>query len=112
MVVIAFDQARMADYFAVARELRDAGIAAEVYLGRSGMRPQMKYADRRLSPAAIIIGDDELAAGAVTIKDLDLGRALAAGVADNKAWKDERPGQVTLPRDQMVAAVREIIARS
>ncbi len=112
VVVIAFDQARMADYFAVARELRDAGIAAEVYLGRSGMKAQMKYADRRLSPAAVIIGDDELAAGTVTIKDLDLGRDLATQSADRKAWKDERPGQVTLPRDQMVATVREIIARS
>ncbi|HWE47762.1 MAG TPA: histidine--tRNA ligase [Caulobacteraceae bacterium] len=112
VVIIAFDQARMADYFAVARELREAGIAAEVYLGRSGMKAQMKYADRRLSPAAVIIGDDELAAGTVTIKDLDLGRALASGLADRATWKEERPGQATLPRDQMVAAVRAIIARS
>ena len=112
VVVIAFDQAHMADYFAVAQELRAAGIAAEVYLGRSGMKAQMKYADRRLSPAAIIVGDDEFNAGAVTIKDLDLGRELAGQLADHKAWKGERPGQVTLPRDQMVAAVREIIARS
>ena len=52
----------------------------------------MKYADRRLSPAAVIIGDDEIAAGTVTIKDLDLGRELAAGVADNRAWRAERPG--------------------
>ena len=112
VVVTALDQNRMEDYFAVARELREAGIAAEVYLGRSGMKPQMKYADRRLSPAAIIIGSDEWEAGTVTIKDLDRGRELAGAVTDNKAWKDERPGQVTLPRDQMVAAVREIIARS
>ena len=112
VVIIAFDQARMADYFAVARELRDAGIAAEVYLGRSGMKAQMKYADRRLSPAAVIIGDDELAAGTVTIKDLDRGRELAGGLTDNKAWKEERPGQVTLPRGEMVAALHEIIARS
>ncbi|HEY3815273.1 MAG TPA: histidine--tRNA ligase [Caulobacteraceae bacterium] len=111
VVITALDQNRMADYFAVVRELRDAGIAAEVYLGRSGMKPQMKYADRRLSPAAIIIGSDEWEAGTVTIKDLDRGRELAAGVADNKDYKDQRLGQVTLPRDQMVAAVREIIAR-
>src|SRR5215469_1372579 len=111
VVVIAFDQAQMADYFAAAGELRAAGVPAEVYLGGSGMKAQMKYADRRLSPAAIIIGDDERAAGNVTIKDLDLGRELAGQVADRKAWKDERPGQVTLPRGQMVAAVREIIAR-
>ena len=109
VVVIAFDQSRMANYFDLARELRSAGIAAEVYLGSSGMRAQMKYADRRLSPAAVILGDDEIEAGAVTIKDLDLGRALAGGVGDNRAWREERPGQVTVPRLAFVAAVRRIV---
>src|SRR5690606_25670100 len=109
VVVIAFEQARMADYFAIAGELRAAGIAAEVYLGSSGMKAQMKYADRRLSPAAVIVGEDELAAGTVTIKDLDLGRELAAKVADNAAWRAERPGQATLPRAELVPAIRRIL---
>jgi histidyl-tRNA synthetase len=109
VVVIAFEQARMADYFAVAGELRAAGVPAEVYLGASGMRAQMKYADRRLSPAAVILGEDEIAAGSVTIKDLDLGRALSAGVADNNAWREQRPGQVCVPRAQLVDVVRKII---
>ncbi len=111
VVVIAFDQARMADYFALAGELRRAGIAAEVYLGSSGMRAQMKYADRRLSPAAVILGEDELAQGTVTVKDLDLGRELARGVADNEAWRAERPGQVTVPRAELLATVRQILDR-
>jgi histidyl-tRNA synthetase len=111
VVVIAFDQARMADYFAVAAELRAAGLPAEVYLGGSGMRAQMKYADRRLSPAAVILGEDEIAAGQVTVKDLDLGRLLAAGVTDNKAWREDRPGQVTAPRGDLVATVKAIVER-
>ena len=109
VVVLVLDQERMADYMAVAGELRGAGIAAEVYLGTSGMRPQMKYADRRLSPAAVIIGGDEFAAGTVTLKDLDLGRELASGVTDNAAWRAERPGQMTVPRTELVAAVRRIV---
>jgi histidyl-tRNA synthetase len=112
VVVIAFDEARMADYVALAAELRGANIAAEVYLGAAGMRAQMRYADRRLSPAAVILGEDEIAGGLVTIKDLDLGRQLAAGVADNKAWREERPGQVTVPRGELVGAVRAIVERS
>ena len=108
VVVVAFDEAMMADYFGVASELRRAGIAAEVYLGRSGLKAQMKYADRRLSPAVILIGEDERAAGQVTIKDLDLGRALASG-ADLKTWKGERPGQQTVPRAAMIDAVRAIL---
>src|ERR1700679_2192190 len=102
----------MADYFAVAAELRAAGLAAEVYLGTSGMRGQMKYADRRLSPAAVIMGEDEVAAGRVTVKDLDLGRELASGVADNQAWREGRPGQVTAPRADLVATVRAIVERA
>jgi histidyl-tRNA synthetase len=109
IVVIAFSQDRMADYFTLAREIRAAGIAAEVYLGGSGMKAQMKYADRRLSPAAVIIGDDELAAGTVTVKDLDLGRALAAQVSDNAAWRAERPGQQTIPRADLVPALKRIL---
>ncbi len=109
VVVIVFDQTAMAHYFAAAAELRAAGIAAEVYLGASGMKAQMKYADRRLSPAAVIMGGDEIAAGQVTIKDLDLGRALAAGVTDNQAWRTERPGQATVARSELVAAVRRIV---
>lgn len=109
VVVIAFDQSRMADYFAVAREIRAAGIAAEVYLGASGMKAQMKYADRRLSPAAVIVGEDELTAGTVTVKDLDLGRELAAQVTDNAEWRGQRPGQQTIPRGELTAALRRIL---
>jgi ATP phosphoribosyltransferase regulatory subunit len=109
-VVIAFDQAHMGDYFAVVTELRNAGHRGRGLSGLSGMRPQMKYADRRMAPAAIMLGGDEIAAGTVTIKDLDLGRQLASGVADNAAWKAERPGQQTIPRGDLVAAVRKIIA--
>jgi len=109
VVVIAFAEARMADYQAVAAELRAAGLAAEVYLGGSGMKAQMKYADRRIAPAAIILGDDEIAAGQVTVKDLDLGRQLARGIKDNAAWRADRPGQVTIPRADLVAAVRAIV---
>ena len=110
VVVLALDGALMGDYFALARELRAAGVPTEVYLGASGMRAQMKYADRRLSPAAVILGGDEIAAGTVTIKDLDLGRALAAKVVDNQAWRGDRPGQITAPRGELVAQVKRIVA--
>jgi histidyl-tRNA synthetase len=109
VVVIAFDQARMADYFALAAELRAAGVPAEVYLGGSGMKAQMKYADRRLAPAAVMLGEDELAQGTVTVKDLDLGRELARGLSDNQAWRAERPGQATVPRADLVKTIRAIL---
>ena len=108
VVIIAFSENDMGEYFRLAAEIRAAGIPAEVYLGRSGMKAQMKYADRRLSPAVAMIGEDELKAGTVTIKDLDLGRDLALQISDNKAWREGRPGQVTLPREEAINHLKNI----
>ena len=112
VVVIVFSQDDMQHYLDAVSELRNAGIAAELYLGRAGMKAQMKYADRRGSPAAVILGGDEISAGQVTVKDLDAGRALAAGVADNDAWKAARPGQSVVAREALVRTVRSIIEGS
>ena len=109
VVVIVFDQDSMDQYFAVVGELRQAGIASEVYLGASGMKAQMKYADRRMAPAVVIMGGDEIAAGTVTVKDLDLGRQMAAGITDNNQWREGRPGQVTVPRSELVGVLRKIV---
>jgi len=109
VVVIVFSEDDMQPYLDAVSELRAAGVAAELYLGRAGMKAQMKYADRRGSPAVVILGGDELAAGEVTIKDLDAGRARAAAIADNEAWKAERPGQQKVARSELVATVRAII---
>ena len=79
VVVLVMDRARIGDYQAMVAELRDADIAAELYLGDSGMKAQMKYADRRNAPLAIIQGGDEKARGVVQIKDLAVGKKLAAG---------------------------------
>ena len=109
VVVIVFSEDDMQHYLDAVSELRAAGIAAELYLGRAGMKAQMKYADRRGSPAVVILGGDELAAGEVTIKDLDAGRARAGAIADNEAWKAERPGQQKVARGDLVATIRSII---
>lgn len=112
IVIINFSEDDMGEYFRLAAEIRAAGLPAEVYLGRSGMKAQMKYADRRVSPAAVMIGGDELAAGTVTIKDLDLGREMALQISDNKAWREGRPGQVTLPRAEAIKHLKNIVENS
>jgi histidyl-tRNA synthetase len=56
-----------------------------------------------------MLGGDELAAGTVTIKDLDLGRDLALQISDNKAWREGRPGQATLPRQEAIKHLKSII---
>jgi histidyl-tRNA synthetase len=75
------------------------------------MKAQMKYADRRGSPCAVIQGSDERARGEVQIKDLVEGARAAAAIASNEEWKAARPAQVSVPEEALVAAVREILAR-
>ncbi|KNX42062.1 Histidine--tRNA ligase [Roseovarius tolerans] len=108
VVVTVMDRDRMADYQAMVGELRQAGIRAEVYLGNpKNFGNQMKYADRRSSPVAIIEGGDEKARGVVQIKDLILGAQIAES-ATLEEWK-ERPSQYEVPRDQLVEKVRDIL---
>jgi histidyl-tRNA synthetase len=89
--------------------LRNDGIAAELYLGSGRFGAQMKYADRRKAPVAVIQGSDEKAKGVIQIKDLDLGKRLSQSLADNSAWREERPGQFEVPEADLVAAVRKLL---
>ena len=105
------DRERIADYQKIVSDLRNAGIAAEMYLGSSGMKPQLKYADRRNSPCAIIVGSNEFEAGVAQVKDLIAGKAKAASIEGHEAWRDERPGQFEVPMDGLVEAVRGLLAQ-
>src|SRR6056297_1329730 len=108
VVVTVMDRERMAEYQAMVAELRQAGIRAEVYLGNpKNFGNQMKYADRRGSPVAIIAGEDEFARGMVQIKDLILGAQIAEN-ATLEEWK-ERPSQIEVPRAELVEKVRAIL---
>jgi histidyl-tRNA synthetase len=108
VVVTVMDRDRMADYQAMVSDLRGAGLRAEVYLGNpKNFGNQLKYADKRRSPVAVIEGADEKSRGVVQIKDLILGAKLAQD-ASLEEWK-ERPSQYEVPRDEMVAKVREIL---
>ena len=111
VVVLVLDRDRIGDYQRLTTSLRNAGIAAELYLGESGMKAQMKYADRRNAPCVVIQGSDERASGTVQLKDLALGKALSAEVTDNTAWREGRPAQFSVAEGEMVAAVRELLAR-
>lgn len=109
VVVLVMDKDRTADYLALAGKLREAGIAAEIYLGASGMNAQMKYADRRRSPVAVIQGSNEKEAGEVTIKDLVVGKEMSKKIEDRAAWTEARAGQVTVKEDKLVETVRAMI---
>ncbi|HHN66736.1 MAG TPA: histidine--tRNA ligase, partial [Thermopetrobacter sp.] len=110
VVVLVLDRDHVADYWGMVTELRAAGMVAEMYVGTAGMKAQMKYADKRGAALAVIVGEDERAKGEVQIKDLVEGRRKAAAIASREEWVEQRPAQVAVRRDQLVAKVREMLA--
>jgi histidyl-tRNA synthetase len=112
VIVTVMDRDRMGDYQTMVAELRNAGIRAEVYLGNpKNFGNQLKYADARNSPVAVIEGGDERENGVVQIKDLALGKSLAANITTNEEWKAQ-PAQMEIARGDLVAEVRKMIARA
>jgi histidyl-tRNA synthetase len=112
VVVTVFDRDRVADYQKMVAALRAAKIRAELYLGNpKNMGNQLKYADKRNSPCVIIQGSDEKARGEVQIKDLIDGAKAAAAIASNQEWRETRPAQFSCKEDEIVAKVREVLAR-
>jgi histidyl-tRNA synthetase len=110
VVVTVMDRDRMADYMAMVGDLRTAGIRAEMYLGNpKNFGNQLKYADKRGSPIAVIQGGNEAEAGVVILKDLILGAQIAQN-ATLEEWKD-RPAQLEVPRADLVAAVKRMLAQ-
>ena len=70
VLVTQMDAAQLPASLALASELRAAGIATEVVLDGGKLGKQFKYADRAGIRFVIVLGEDELAKGVVTVKDL------------------------------------------
>ena len=75
-------------------ELRRAGIATDRAFDGRSMKSQMKSADRSGATLVCIIGDDERAAGSITIRDLR-----------------SDTGQATVDRTDAIASISERLAR-
>ncbi|OPB30151.1 histidine--tRNA ligase [Bartonella sp. WD12.1] len=111
VVVLMMDQEQgsVVRYQQMVMQLRNAGIRSEVYLGESGIKAQMKYADRRHAPCVVIHGSQERQKGEVQIKDLVEGARLASEIKDNQTWRESRPAQITVKENQLVQAVQDIL---
>ena len=111
VVVLVMDRAEQARYQRMVQQLRSEGVRAEMYVGTSGMKAQMKYADRRGAPCVVIQGRDELAAGEVQIKDLIEGARLSEDIKDSEEWRQGRPAQFSVPEADLVTAVKDVLER-
>jgi histidyl-tRNA synthetase len=113
VVVTIFDRDRVADYQRMVSALRRAKIRAELYLGnpKNNLGTQLKYADKRGAPCAIIQGEDEKARGEVQIKDLILGATVTDTEDREDYLKKQAEAQFAVKEAALVEAVRTLLAR-
>ncbi|MGV8936224.1 MAG: histidine--tRNA ligase [Allorhizobium sp.] len=111
VTVMDGDVDSMGRYQKFTQDLRNAGIRAEMYQGNwKKFGNQLKYADRRGCPIAIIQGGDERADGVVQLKDLIEGKRLSGEIDDNASWREARVAQDIVAEADLVEKVREILA--
>lgn len=89
VLVIALGEAAESFAVKVLQRLRQHGFKADAdYAGR-GFKAQLKLADRFLAPYALIIGDDEVAAQAVTLRNMASKEQQLVALADLPATMKE-----------------------
>ena len=110
-LIVVLSMGDAAQSFATARELRAAGLRAESYVGTKKIPDQLKYADKRGAALVVMEGEDERVKGEVTIKDLKLGAEISKTTESRAEWVGARAAQETVKRSDLVAKVRELLAR-
>lgn len=115
VVVTIMDRDNVPAYQRMVSELRNAGIRAELYLGnpKNNVGQQLKYADKRHSPCAVIQGSNERDAKQVIIRDLIAGaESAASSEADREDYlRKQAAAQETVNEVDLVDAVRKVLAR-
>ncbi len=82
-----FAAERLHDYLRLAGRLREAGLGVEIYPDAKRLGHQLKYADRRGFPVAVIIGEDEFAQGACQIKNLAQGETCSVELSEASQYE-------------------------
>ncbi|MCX6905822.1 MAG: ATP phosphoribosyltransferase regulatory subunit, partial [Verrucomicrobia bacterium] len=112
VLVLALRGVPTSELLGLANDLRREGIATEVFFGGSkvGFRDQLSVANAKQVPVAVILGEDELKAGTVSVKDLRVGAQARAGLQDREAYrKAGKAGQVVVPRTELVKTVKQML---
>src|SRR5690606_36682653 len=73
VLIINFAQALEASTLPILFKLREAGIAAELYPSAVKLKKQMSYADSKQIPYVLLVGDEEVASGQLSLKNMETG---------------------------------------
>ncbi len=110
-LVVSLGKVPAHEVLRIANELRAAGIHTEAYFGKKNrMKDQLSHADHYEIPVAVIIGEDELARGEVSVKDLRAGKSQREDIGDRDAYRQAgTAAQVTVARGELIATVRRML---
>lgn len=115
VLIVTMGNVPKAETLRLAQELRTAGIATETFFAsrkKMQMGNQLSHADHYGIPVAVIVGEDELAQGVVSVKDLVAGKQEREGIEDREAYREAgKTGQITIARTELVATVRALLDR-
>ena len=109
IIICVFDNKNINEYNKLLQILRTNNVNSEVYMGDGNLKSQLKYADKRNSPAAILYGDDEIKAGEVTIKNLSKGKETSKKIKTRDDWKSGESSQIKVKIEEMVNEIKKII---
>jgi len=113
VLIVTMGNVSKAETLRLAQELRNAGIRTEAFFAskkKMQMGNQLSHADHYGIPVAVILGEDELAQGVVSIKDLYAGKVGRASIEDRDAYREAgKTGQTTIPRADMVGVIRRML---
>ena len=73
VLFINFGEKETAYCLPILSQVRAAGIRAEIYPDSTKMKKQMSYANAKQIPYVVLAGDNEMAAGKVTLKNMETG---------------------------------------
>jgi len=106
VLVTVMDRDKLPEYLRIVAELREAGIATEIFQGDTkNLTKQIKYGDKIGVQFAVIAGSDEFDKGLVTVKNLSAGREMAQQVENREEWLKAEEVQQTIERAQLVEFV-------
>jgi histidyl-tRNA synthetase len=70
--------------------LRQEDVGAWLPFGQRGLRSQLREADKRAVRYVVILGENELAAGAATVRDMQAGEQVRVELAELVEWLKAR----------------------
>ena len=112
VLITVMEQKYMSYYLSLSTELRRAGTNTEVYFGSpdDSLSTQLAMANRRQIPITIIMGEDEIRDGNVSIKCMRVGMELRKDMASREEYvASGKTGQITVSRGECVSKIKEIL---